>query len=115
MVRHPFERVVSAYQDKVMGGTWKENHWAGKMLKRKYKEISFVAFVQMIVDTARKLCSSPGRRPCRLNIHWRPFVSRCGFCTTPYKTSGTSVSWPTSPLRRGLIGTLAMRAKKKQR
>ena len=31
----------------VMGGTWKENHWAGKMLKRKYKEISFVAFVQV--------------------------------------------------------------------
>lgn len=84
MVRHPFERLVSAYQDKVMGGTWRENRWAGKLLKRKYKNSSFSAFVQMIVETAGKTCPSPGRRPCRLNLHWQPFVSRCAFCTTPY-------------------------------
>jgi len=84
MVRHPFERLVSAYQDKVMGGTWRSNHWAGKLLKRKYKNTSFPAFVQMIVDTAKKMCRSPGRQPCRLNVHWRPFVSRCAFCSTPY-------------------------------
>ena len=33
---------------KVMGGTWRSNHWAGKLLKRKYKNTSFPAFVQVL-------------------------------------------------------------------
>ena len=41
------ERHIYVNSVQVMGGTWKENHWAGKMLKRKYKEISFLAFVQV--------------------------------------------------------------------
>ena len=43
---------------------------------------SFVHFAKMILDKAAKRCQE--MIPCRLNNHWRPFISRCGYCDIPY-------------------------------
>ena len=77
MVRHPFERLVSAYQDKVMGGTAGRNTWAADLLRRRSNNTSFPSFLSMVVEQAARVCPSPGVRPCGLNPHWRPYMARC--------------------------------------
>ena len=75
-VRHPFERIVSAYQDKIVDY---ENY---KKKLKSFGGVSFFHFVTMILDTGAKNCQEMNR--CSLDKHWRPFISRCGYCDVPY-------------------------------
>jgi len=88
MVRHPFERLVSAYENKVIKapGLYATIR---KELKEQFGDLSFTSFVKMIIDQGEKVCSAPGKSACTFNGHWRPFVSRCAYCTTNYTLIAT--------------------------
>lgn len=84
MVRHPFERLVSAYRDKVVKGLDPHYRWVRDLLQRRYNGTGFPAFVTMVLNRSKRLCPAPGVKPCTLDKHWKPFVSRCAYCTTHY-------------------------------
>ena len=84
MVRHPFERLVSAYQDKIVDNSDASYTHIAPTLQRDYGEVSFPAFAQYVLDTAKHMCRPPPAR-CHLDVHWRPFYARCAFCSTHYK------------------------------
>merc|ERR1711988_558131 len=76
IVRHPFERLVSAYENKLVGpsvmGTWFRNN---------YGEPTFEKFARMIIQNyegcQQNFCRS-------LNEHWRPFLEACSYCDIDY-------------------------------
>ena len=82
IVRHPFVRLVSAFQDKLVDNSDHFYRGVYNEIKKKYGEVTFPNFVQMILDKSPKKCKSP--RSCHLDKHWKPFVSRCGYCDVPY-------------------------------
>jgi len=84
MVRHPFERLVSAYQNKVVSSQDDWYSWVRAKLKEQFGDTSFSSFAKMIIKKGRKVCRAPGKTPCDLDKHWKPFVSRCAYCTTHY-------------------------------
>ena len=79
VVRHPFERLVSAYQNKFVDHP-KSSY--GRYLNSHYGGISFSNFVQMILDQSEKKCQQLNN--CSLNNHWKPFISRCHYCDVRY-------------------------------
>ena len=86
MVRHPFERLVSAYQDKVVDNSDPSYTYVAPTLQTKYGEVSFTNFAHFVLDTAKKMCLPPPSA-CHLDVHWRPYYARCAYCTTPYKVT----------------------------
>jgi len=83
MVRHPFVRLVSAYENKVVRAPGIYAALRSK-LKKHFGDFSFSSFVKMITLEGKRVCNAPGKSDCGFNGHWRPFVSRCAYCTTPY-------------------------------
>lgn len=83
MVRHPFERLVSAYQDKLVDQTDKFYKRVVDYLIDNYGAVTFENFVSMILTKSRRRCRRMNR--CGLDKHWKPFISRCGYCDIPYK------------------------------
>ena len=79
IVRHPFERLVSAYQNKFADH---KNSGYGRYLKSHYGEISFTNFAQMILDQSEKKCQRLNN--CLFDNHWKPFISRCHYCDVRY-------------------------------
>ena len=61
-VRHPFERLVSAYTNKI-----------------NTKNVSFPSFADKVINRFAEQ---------RVNIHWRLFSSRCQHCYIPYTVIG---------------------------
>jgi len=83
MVRHPFERLVSAYKDKILINDDPNKAELRSNLKIVYGDRSFRSFVTYIVDQAKHYCRRYSK--CDLDIHWLPYVARCGYCQVPYK------------------------------
>jgi len=83
MVRHPFERLVSAYQDKLVDGADPSYFRVKKHIMEKYGEVTFPNFIRMILYKSRTKCESMST--CRLDKHWKPFISRCAYCDIPYR------------------------------
>jgi len=82
MVRHPFERLVSAYQDKVI------DRPVGsiiKSLKNNYGQTTFESFAYLVIKSASKNECLKTYGNCKFNNHWKPYISRCGYCEIPYK------------------------------
>ena len=75
-------RLVSAYQDKLLDHSGLYSTIVNKMIKT-YGSVSFQNFVLMILDKASRNCRKMKR--CGLDVHWKPFISRCGYCNIPYK------------------------------
>ena len=73
---------MSAYQDKIVDGTSTPKGKYAKSLKKEYGGVSFVDFTTMILDDSEKKCQKLNN--CHLNGHWKPFISRCGYCDIPY-------------------------------
>jgi len=83
MVRHPFERLVSAFQDKMVDGTDPSYFNVRNYIIEKYGDVTFPNFVNMILHKSISKCRT--LNSCRIDKHWRPFISRCGYCDLPYR------------------------------
>ena len=72
MVRHPFERIVSAFQDKFVDN----NSGVFRNIKKKmissYGDASFISFVKMVIASSQLSCNEVKR--CTINRHWKPFI-----------------------------------------
>ena len=77
-VRHPFDRLVSAYTDKVLG------HASGANLSSLAGK-SFPEFIDHVLQDARRCGSNPA---CHVNNHWRPQYMECLHCDFDYDVVG---------------------------
>eukprot|EP00090_Calanus_glacialis_P020054 TRINITY_DN30843_c0_g1_i1.p1 TRINITY_DN30843_c0_g1~~TRINITY_DN30843_c0_g1_i1.p1 ORF type:complete len:323 (-),score=62.46 TRINITY_DN30843_c0_g1_i1:33-893(-) len=78
VVRHPFERLVSAYQNKMV----EENGEERKVFLRQYPGGSFPDFADYVLRKSKSNCRTYSE--CPMNNHWRPYLSRCAYCSTNY-------------------------------
>ena len=109
MVRHPFERLVSAYQDKVFDNSDPAYGYIAPSLQHEYGNKSFPSFARYVLDTAKHLCPPPPAR-CHLDVHWRPFYARCAFCSTHYKVIAKAETFSTDLEQIGRIAGLQLPA-----
>ena len=79
VVRHPFERLVSAYQNKFVDHSSSK---FAKYLKYHFHANSFAMFVKMILEQSEMKCQQ--MNTCQLNNHWKPFITRCAYCDVSY-------------------------------
>ena len=73
-------RLVSAFQDKLVDHKYKRI--VGQIINT-FGEINFENFVKMIIQNSKTRCRRLNE--CGLDVHWKPFISRCGYCDIPYK------------------------------
>ena len=85
-VRHPFERIVSAYKNKFLNGE--------TVVSRQYtkKSITFPEFIDLVLDQFRiqeKCLDSPNKYICaNIDQHWDLFNHRCLYCDIQYDVIG---------------------------
>jgi len=91
-VRHPFERLISAYNDKLVENNsfYRMNY--GRKIIRQYRmnpseeslelghDVRFAEFVQFVIDEWRT-----GQL---MDVHWRPMVDLCTPCHVHYDVIG---------------------------
>ena len=71
VVRHPFTRLVSAYQDKIVDKGYPQ-------LKNK----TFAEFLDVVIEQS---ASCPSTKSCdKMDLHWRPYDQICSFCQVNY-------------------------------
>ena len=75
--------MVSAFQDKLVDGSDKFYKRVVDHIIDTYGEINFENFVHMIIKKSKTRCRR--LKKCGLDKHWKPFISRCGYCDIPYK------------------------------
>ena len=92
-VRHPFERLISAYRNKLLQ-PYSDDHYLlntlGKQIVRTYRENStrtnntctFAEFVEFLINKAAKKGSNS------FNEHWKPQSLLCDICYTRFDFIG---------------------------
>ena len=82
-VRHPFERLVSCYKDKVEGSS--KNKYSGQF--EELKGFSFPKFVDHVIRSFHiNNCAQDSF--CNINTHWRPLNFECRHCDFHYDVIG---------------------------
>ena len=103
-VRHPFERLVSAYNDKLGSGRIKMK---AKFIQEWFKEeVSFSSFVDLVLYQYQESCYPNYTQTSwlrtkwinenceyKLNAHWRPFGFSCSYCDINYDFIGRLETW----------------------
>ena len=95
-VRHPFDRLVSAYKDKIEGeGSEDETFQRLKFkLKDKYGSNDFQSFLKNVRETLRnhekciKGAYVVNSENCYVDEHWRPYYQTCAYCDMTYNFIG---------------------------
>ena len=90
-VRHPFERLVSAYKDKILSGHFR------RMGYTEYKNLyTFPEFINKVLQEYKndEKCHSSYNQACvGINDHWRPYNSACLYCDIPYDVIGHDMEY----------------------
>lgn len=91
-VRHPFKRIVSAYQNKLKGGWTSLNERYAKNIIKKYRNksatfesfpnVTFKEFADYIIDLPRS------RHQRKFNGHWKSVFDICLPCNIEYDFIG---------------------------
>lgn len=90
-VRHPFERLVSAYKNKGLIRHKMKNLGHEKWFLRDH---SFLSFVDLVLSEYRKSScykmyySACNKDKYTFNYHWSPLTSRCSYCEVSYDVIG---------------------------
>ena len=86
-VRHPFERLISAFKDKVaFDQDYKNLHFE---LEKIYGSATFPNFLRFVLKDLRRFSKCKGQKKCRkVDVHWRPFFERCAYCDVNYDFIG---------------------------
>lgn len=87
-VRHPFDRLVSAYLDKIAGDP-KHYLIERKKIQNLYgvKQIDFEIFLIYVRGKVKKYtkCKALNQKKCEfLNVHWKPYYLQCPYCDLTY-------------------------------
>jgi hypothetical protein len=92
-VRHPYERLVSAYKDKLAGDNTSFQKAIGREIVEKYRkkptqlslnnghDVTFPEFVSYVVDEWKQ-------NERQLDVHWRPASDLCLPCSMEYDFIG---------------------------
>ena len=72
---------MSAYQDKFVDKEY--DLYKSKYYVETFGERTFENFVKMVLKSHQENCQDLNN--CLVNVHWRTYISRCGFCNIPYK------------------------------
>lgn len=89
-VRHPLERLVSAYRHRVIGERSDLHRRYGVHIVKKYRglnsskpvqgnDVTFREFIRYLLDTKAKY----------MNAHWKPIFNICHPCLIPYEFIGS--------------------------
>ena len=115
-VRHPFERLVSAYNSKVVREKMiRIGQHEGRGYEKWYeKDHSFMSFINLVIDEYEQYCSPFVKSGLKLfqtlpqkyqdqiygsmcefdiNGHWRPYASSCSYCEIKYDVIGRLESY----------------------
>ena len=74
--------MVSAYQDKLVDNSAPIYAKLKTSLVNTYGNVSFPNFVKRILTQSKSNCKH--LKHCMMDRHWKPFISRCAYCTVPY-------------------------------
>ena len=77
-VRHPFDRLVSAYREKVEKKD--KGLYVKHRLQKKYGSSDFNTFLQHVINGYKN--------HDQIDRHWRLFESRCAYCDLRYDVIG---------------------------
>ena len=82
-VRHPFERLVSAYKDKFLKHESKGHNFV-RYRSWYHKDHSFSSFANLVLMEYNKYIRNEGR----VNGHWLPMTLKCWYCDAHYDVVG---------------------------
>ena len=96
-VRHPFERLISAYKNKGQNYKKMKEYGFGKWY---LKGPTFPSFVDEVVlkeyrrsDCYKKYYKTCNENKYKFNYHWSPLSSRCSYCDITYNVVGRMESF----------------------
>lgn len=91
-VRHPFDRLVSAYKDKFLNVQDPGYAFRSELLLKSFGSITFENFCHFVIEDLNRFnkCKKSSRKKkChQVDVHWRPFYQRCAYCDIKYDFIG---------------------------